>query len=176
MTIYFLKSKNFLNSETDLAILLSDKGLWTKIRRSLSCVIHKLCRKIENYVELGAKRTRFSVFPIYFVYLRYTLNLGGAQVLTARNWQSWDLKAVFNFSMLKLFLHFCVCTCVVCVETTLGASYSSTPNVLNRSIWDFFGPTFLLFEGLRDLPCLTPFSVAANPLIISWAPPSLGVE
>lgn len=94
---FFSKVQKFVNSETDLATLLSGKGLWTKNQEgtfksvlwSLFCVIHKLCRKMENYAELGAKRARFSVSPIYFVFSRYTLKLEGAQILTARSWQSW---------------------------------------------------------------------------------------
>lgn len=92
----FSKIQKILNSEMDLATWVSHKGYYTKNRKallkvlfsSLSYVIHRLCRKMENYAELDAKRARFFVSPFYFVFLRYTLKLGGTQVLRARNWQS----------------------------------------------------------------------------------------
>lgn len=90
----------------------------------------------------------FSPF-ISFVFLKYNLKLGGTQVLTARKWKKWDFKSFFNFLIHKLLLYFCsVYVYFVSVETTLGDSYSSTPNVFIKSIWDFFSSTFLLFEEL----------------------------
>ena len=86
-----------------------------------------------NYAEIDVKRARFPVSP--FVFLRYTLQLGGTHVLTARHWQNWDLKPVFNFPVLKLsitalykyfFCGFCFCLVVFCLVwfggggTTLG--------------------------------------------------------
>lgn len=92
---------------------------------------------LENYAELGAKRARFSVFPTYFVFLRYTLKLGSSSS-HSQKLAELDLKAVFNFSVLKLTLLLCMYVCFVCVETTLG---TPTPQP-QTSLMNLYGLQF----------------------------------